>query len=45
MNRNLISDPEVLSRTSLEAGKTQTICFEALANETDEEDDEIEFDE
>lgn len=45
MNRNLISDPEVLARTSLEAGKTQTICFEALANETDEEDDEIEFDE
>ena len=45
MSRNAISDLVSLARASLEAGKAQTICFEAPANETWEEDDEIEYDE
>ena len=45
MSRNAISDLVSLARASLEAGKAQTIYFEAPANETWEEDDEIEYDE
>ena len=42
MSRNMISDPAVLARTALEAGKAQTICFEAPSKEAADED-EIEF--
>ena len=45
MSRNMISDPAVLARTSLEAGKSQTICFEAPSEKAAaEEDDDIELD-
>lgn len=42
MSRSMTSDPGVLARTSLEAGKAQTICFEVTAQEA-EDDDEIEY--
>ncbi len=46
MSRGMISDPAVLARSSLKAGKAQTICFESSSDVVSEdEDDEIELDE
>lgn len=46
MSRGMISDPAVLARSSLKAGKAQTICFEASSDVVSEDvDDEIELDE